>query len=477
MDRMPRYYSQATTRGYGEEMPPYWTRKRVFLVTFGISLIVGVIALAFLSPVYRSGATLLISAPVAIDQASPEADLQRVAIQRELLHSQPVLSRVLEELSTTKNYSNLALEDIEPLLTTVPVKETNLLELQAEGGDKDLLEPLVTSWVKVFLAEHQRQVEKNVATTTKSLEKELEQMAQKITASREQLQRYREQHDIVSAEREENETLSRLRGFNESLNKSMEEELKAKSHLDDVKAMVSNGESAIATSQQEYVTDLENQLNALQSRLAVLERKYTREYINLKPEMREVVQEIEVLQEELDSIHKSGNQQAINEAQQEYDKARRVTANLREAFASRKEEARKTTAIFAEHQAMVTDLEDLEALYRETLTRQAKIESQQYDNYPQVTVIADASPAKLIWPNYWLLILIVVGGSLGIAIFTVWLTSWLTKSPQQGGPVTLNGLHVYANSPEQLAGYLAGQADKLERSDTKAIGRDGETQP
>ena len=62
-------------------------RVRLFALVFGASLVLG-LAWTLLQPmVYRSSATVLMTAPRTIDAGVSEADVQNVAIQRTILRS------------------------------------------------------------------------------------------------------------------------------------------------------------------------------------------------------------------------------------------------------------------------------------------------------------------------------------------------------------------------------------------------------
>ncbi|WP_439133685.1 GumC family protein [Pseudomaricurvus sp.] len=455
-------------RGYAQAGGGQSQRIKVFAIVLGLCLGVGFAALLLLSPIYRSSATLLISAPVAIDQESGDADVQQVAIQREILLSEQLLSLTSQRIAESTGKAARSVEDLQLMLRAEPVEETNLMDLAAEGAEQEFLPVLVGHWVQEYLDMRADDVRRNVQQTKVSIEQELDQISKKVQAARAALNAYREEHNIVSAEREENEALSRLRGLNASLNTAMEAEVKARSQLQEAQAAGNQGKLLIAPSQVDYVNDLQNRLSAQRARLAVLEQRYTRDYINLKPELREIPEEVEALEEELRRIKATGSGRALQEAQQEYERAQRVAENLREEFAARKAEAREITAVFAEHEALVTDLAELEQLSRDTQTRLAQLDARQFDRQAQVSVIAEASSATRIWPDYGRLSLYIAGGSLAVAIFCVWLMSWLQGRRDQGA-ITLTGVHIYPNSPGEALSYERAIRDSLEHRGEQSL--------
>ncbi len=443
-------------------------RLRVFAVVLVLCLVIGFAVMLLLNPLYRSSATLLISAPVAIDQQSGDADVQQVAIQREILLGERLLAMTSERMAQASGGAALSVSTVRSLLQAQPLEGTNLMSLAAEGSEPAMLPVLVSSWVEEYLTLRAEDVTRNVGETKSNLDRELAQISAQVRAARERLADYRETHNIVSAEREENEALSRLRGLNASLNAAMEAEVKARTQLQEAQAAQSQGKSLIAPSQQEYVNDLRNRLNAQQAKLAVLRQRYTRDYIDLKPELRQVPEEVAALQRELQTIEAAGDGRALAEVQQEYERAQRMVQNLRAEFAARKEEAREVTAVFAEHQALATDLARLEQLSRDTQARRAQLEARQFDRQAQVTVIAGASSATRVWPDYGWLSLYIAVGSLAAAVFCVWLMSWLQGRREQGG-ITLSGVHIHPGSPGELLGYERAIRESLEHHSERAL--------
>ena len=82
-----------------------------------------------------------------------------------------------------------------------------------------------------------------------------------------------------------------------------------------------------------------------------------------------------------------GKSVVLTEAENNYAAAQQTVREIRTQLAEQKKQAAAFTAKFAEHDALKTDLEGLEQLYRETQERLVQIETSQKEKYPQVTVI------------------------------------------------------------------------------------------
>ncbi len=90
IDMFPgQQYSQNT----GLNTPPWYRSRRllVFLLVFLISLAISLTYVYSRPAVYKSYATLLTVAPTAIDRQSDDADIQHVAIQKQLLTGNIIL--------------------------------------------------------------------------------------------------------------------------------------------------------------------------------------------------------------------------------------------------------------------------------------------------------------------------------------------------------------------------------------------------
>ena len=142
-----------------------------FLISAAISL-----AYSYSRPVvYRSSATLLTSAMTAIDRESSDADIQHVAIQRQILLGHELAAETLARLkasATDKSLLSLKPSDIQTLLTVEPVPETNLVEISAEGSNPKFLPLLINTWIDVYLNARAEDVKKLAGNTQRILEDE-----------------------------------------------------------------------------------------------------------------------------------------------------------------------------------------------------------------------------------------------------------------------------------------------------------------
>ncbi|HEY5140469.1 MAG TPA: integrase, partial [Methylococcales bacterium] len=210
----------------------------IFVIVFLVSVVISLTYNYSRPAIFRSSATLLTSAMTAIDRESTAADIQHVAIQKQILLGHELVAETLSRLkaSTTSDaLLKLTPADIQNFLKVEPVAETNLVEIRAEGTDPEFLPMLINTWIDVYLDARAEEVRKLTTNTTSIIEGEMQGLTEKINSARTELEAFRRTNDITSTGRDENEPLARLNGLNESLNKASEEEVKAKANLDTIK--------------------------------------------------------------------------------------------------------------------------------------------------------------------------------------------------------------------------------------------------
>ncbi|EAQ98177.2 hypothetical protein KT71_02982 [Congregibacter litoralis KT71] len=451
-------------------------RRRIFLLSSVTVLVVGLLYTAFQPAVYQSSATVLMSAPTAIDQQMLDADIQGVAIQRRTLTGSEITRDLSDRLAEDFSAERSPLE-LRRILDVIAVPETNLLELRAQGPEPEILPPLVETWIEVYTSVRARDIESRKAQTLTEVQSELDGLGSKLIAAREALEAYRAENEIISMEREENAVLAQLDGLNSALNNAVEEEVRSKSYLDTLRASLAAGEQVVPPGDRSDVAAMAQQLAELQSRLGELRARYTEDYIRKDPRLREIPDQVEKLQSELASAYAEGTQAELNNAQRDYAAAQESVANLKNRLEEHRQAVADFNTIYATHQALVEDLARLEELNRETQARQVQIEVRQVDKYPQVSVIDWPSPeASRIGPPYLLLLGGTVLAALGLGIFSVWLYSYLHPRSATPAYVTLSGVHMYPNDGTQALEQLSGEQARLQEEATARLEHSGESE-
>ncbi|BCX88356.1 polysaccharide biosynthesis transport protein [Methylomarinovum tepidoasis] len=434
-------------------VPPLpWYRQRrvlVFAAVAAATLLLGWL-IVFLRPaIYQAGATLLTTPPPAVDADEVVVDPQHIAIQRVLLTGQPLLEETLERLEWDGRLPpGLTPAAVREMLRVEPVPDTNLVRLIAEGPDRDLLAPLVNTWVEVYREVRAREIEASTGATLRALRERLAALQGKIAARRKALEDFRQRYDIASLERGENTALARLNGLTEALNKANEAVVEARSRLEAVKAAVAAGKPVVPEEDQQVLAVLEQRAQALREQLTAMKQRFTPQYIRLNPAYRKVPQQLREVEAKIAALVERGRRAVLAQAQQDYAAALQTVAETRRQLEAHKRQAQEFSTRFAEHESLVKDLEQLEEQQRELQARITQLEVKQLEQYPQVEVVEKAyAPESPIRPHYWRDAGVVALLAFGLGLAAVWLLEFLTRREARlpDTRLTLAGVHVYAD--------------------------------
>lgn len=453
-----------------------WFRSYRFVIFSIVFLVSAAISLTYnysRPAIYRSSATLLTSAMTAIDRESTVADTQHVAIQKQILLGHELVAETLRRLkaeTASDAVHKLASKDIQTFLNVEPVTETNLVEIRAEGTDPEFLPLLVNTWIDVYQDARSEDIKKITGNTTRLIEDELNGLAEKMNAKRAALEAFRKINDISSSGRDENEPLARLNGLNDSLNKASEDEIKAKANLDAIKSAIARDQAVVPDQDRGSLQDLEKRLQDLREQLADFDKKFTRDYMVKQLKYNPIPEQIKKLEAEIKNKRDYGKNVVITEAENNYVAAQQTVKEVRAQLDEQKKQASAFSTKFAEHDALKTDMEGLEQLYRETQERLVKIQTSQKEKYPQVTVISRAylsmDPVR---PDYTRDALIALVSSLFLGLFTVWIFEYLTRKQEKPSAITLSGIHMYNPTVADLLNYQKTAARPIEQRQNNTL--------
>ncbi|MDO9240561.1 MAG: integrase, partial [Methylicorpusculum sp.] len=416
----------------------------IFLMVFISSTSISLIYSYNRPAVFQSTATLLTSALAEVDQASKAPDAEHVAIQRQILLSQELLTESIRRLKISHPEIQMDITQVHQILQVQPIPETNLVQMRAEGTEPELLPLLINTWIDVYREARATEIEKNKSGTTQKLQEELLALEQKIEATRAELTQFSNQHDIISTGRDENDVLARLKGLTTSLNNASEDEVKAKAKLEAINKAIDEGKVVVPKQDQANLAALELRLQQLKEKLAEFQKRYTPGFMALQPAIKLIPEEIKKLENEIESKSHFGKQIVHSDAEQEYAAARQTVNVIKEQLNTHKKLAADFSARFTEHERLKTDLEGLEKIYRETQERYVQIETQQYEKYPQVEIVERARlPLQPIKPDYDRDALIAVSGSLLLSLASVWLFDYLTRTQQHQPSVMISGFGIH----------------------------------
>lgn len=451
-------------------------RVRLFSIVFGAGLALGFLWTVFQPMVYRASATVLMSAPDAIDAAISEADVQNVAIQRTVLLGSEITGRLSSALDAQYGIEMDPLA-LRGLLSVEPLADTNLVDIAAVGPDDLLLPVVVDSWISVYLDARSEEIEHNKRETLTIVQGELDGLEVRIEAARDALEQYRADNRILSVERQENEVMARLDGLNRALNTAVEEQVKARARLDTLRAAIARGEKVVPKEDSRSVAQTERELEALRARMLELTKRYTDEYIAKQAEYRAIPERIAELEAKLAATYSQGQGMELRAAQQAHAASVQAVRDLQARLDEHKAAVEQFNRVYATHEALAEDVARLETLYRDTQARLVQVQVREVEKYPQVSVIEPpATRAERIGPNYLLLVGGTLAGSTALAVFAVWLYGFLAERRETPAYVTLSGVHYYP--PEAAAELPAAPTQpKLARAASRLLEEGSEEPP
>ncbi|RLA19481.1 MAG: integrase [Gammaproteobacteria bacterium] len=457
-------------------LPAPWyrsTRLIVFCIVFTLSLIISLGYVYSRPALYRSYATLLTVAQTAIDQQSSDADIQHVAIQRQILTGQELLDETLLRLdqsaqqgdSAAFDSSELSIAKLRRMLTVQAVPETNLVELAAIGYQAEILAPIINTWIDIYLQRRADEVKQSTGLTLETLREELAGLDTKILIKREELKYFREVNEITSLGRDnlfENQSLARFKALNRSFNKASEEAIKTKAQLDAINKAIGRGKTVVPAEDKKGMRVLELRLQKLREQLAEFDKKYTREYLALNPNLNVLPKQIQDLENEIQSKRNFGQNIALSDAQQNYYAAQQSLRVIKKQLDDHKQKATEFSSKFAEHESLLTDMQGLEKLQRETQERMIQIEAKQAEKFPQVKIIERAFfPRKPFSPDYAQNAIIAAIGSFILGLFSVWAVEYLTRREEHKASISISGLNIYADAAPGLINRYQQQNEQL----------------
>lgn len=425
------------------------TRFRVFAVTFLTILVAGSVWNFTRPAIYRATATVLVEVPEGIGFAAGEdgTDTQNVAVQERILLARDLLEEALQ--TAARNGAQIGTLDVDALgrmLSVLPTPETNLVELTAVGREPVLLADLVNAWIDAYLARRQRQVQTDVDSTLSKLQEEYARLEATKRERAAALDAYRTENDIDTMESQGNQALARLASLTAELNKAQAEETKAQADREALEQAIGRGEPVVPPEEQSGLDQMRADAAKLRSHLAVIQKRYTRVYLENEPSLREVPAQLAELETRIAKKIAEGREFLRSKLTREIERARRQRTTIEQQLAVARSEASRFTARYSRYETMKRDLEKLDEMHRDLQARLAEVKAKAPAQYAQVKVVESAFPPKRPFePEYGRDFLLTAAGAFGTALVGVLLVEVLGRRPREPDemlPVT--GVRVFA---------------------------------
>lgn len=447
--------------------PPRWHQRRelrIFVVVFLLTLSASLSYCFSRTPVYRSTASLTLLGDQEIDRywhdngkAGRPAEQQngQIAVQSRVLMNPGLLRKVWETLSDNPalpSDSMASFSRMQTMLSVHPQPDSLLVELRADGPEPYLLPAILATWINTYRVTRAQNIDDSASSASLALTDQLQTLKAEIRVKRSALETFKQRHGIMSGVRNENPELSKLVGLNEALNKANEEAARARAQRDSATQAVTRGERVFLdnSNNRENLGELEKSAQLLREKMTRLEQQYTPEYIKMVPDLKAVPEQLRAVEARIASIEKMDQERVLATTSQDARAAEQKVQRLQQQLDAFKKSASEFSARFNEYQEQETALKLLETRYRDTEDRILKTRIHQHQKFPDIEVVSEPYiPANPISPDNTRDSLIALAGSLGLALFAVWLARVLVPpAPLEAPGITLAGIHMYGDASQ-----------------------------
>ena len=366
-------------------------RAPVFLAVFAVSLAGGLVYVFSRPAVYVSTARLQLELPAGQGEEGDKSLL--IAVQT--LISNAVLEKVAEKAAPATP------DALRAMLTAAPVPGTNVIELKAEGGDRERLPRILGAWLEAWRQTQTEAHGQSSLTAVEDARGNVEQLGHELEAGKRELEEFRRKFDIVSTERDEHQVAARLKGLNTALNEARNREVNAEARLKVVQDQLAAGRPASGVGDRALVVDLERRAADLREKMRDLEQDYTPQYLALDTRYKAMHGNLTRLEQQIEKEKQASAAQALHTAEEELASAKQAVLGLQQELSGRKRETQDFTARFSEHTAIANRVQLMEANYDAEKLKLAALETGAKATSPKVTVMSPPSlPEEPARPDY-----------------------------------------------------------------------------
>ncbi|MCV2369911.1 tyrosine-type recombinase/integrase [Roseateles oligotrophus] len=462
--------SMPTLDNGGREMPNGARMRRRVLVFFGVFIVCAVASLSlnFLRPpIYLSSARVQISPPgkLGSGEAPPSADNKNLAFALELqtLNSRPLLEKVAARLSEQGELNGIEGDKVAALQTMLKVNALeggNIVELAASGAPAALLARLVNTLIEVY-GEHQAQAGNDSSKTelTEARE-EARVMDQRVDEKKHAVETFRQRADIVSSERDENQTLARVKGLSTSLSASTDREAIAEGRVRALEQAVNEGKRAPQAKDNSAVVAMEQRLLQMREEWRALERQFTPQFLDMDANARALKTRIGNLEQQLTEERGKSQHTALADAREELASSKATTQRLQQQLAQDKQSVHSFSRRFGEFQTIQDELRGLEKMQQASRQRLLALEASELSRKPRMKVLEAAVAAETAWrPLYWRDAGLGLALSLLLGFLAVWFVEFFNRvEPSAAGPATVIIAPPWVGAAQSAHAQLGGSA-------------------
>ncbi len=413
--------------------------RRRLLVFFGVFLLAAAASLAYVfvrPPIYLANARVQVTpstmgASVAASAASARDGAQDFMVEMQVLSSRPLLEKVVRRMadaSAPPTSMDEALLALQQTLSFTPVPGTNVVNIEARGPDPQATARLVNTVVEVYRVEQASTGDTSQETQLAEAREALRVMDERVSTRKRAMEDFRARSSIISAERDENQTLARLKGMGAAAAKNDEREAAAEGRVRALEQAIAEGRRAPQSKDNAAAAAMEQRLSQWREEYRALERQFTPKYLEMDQNARALKTRIGSLEQQLEAERAKSQQNALAEAREELASARATAQRLQQQSATDKQNAEAFARRFAEFKNMEEEVKGLEQMRQSARQRMIALEATLKERKPRTLVVEPAAVPESAWrPLYVRDAGIALGGSLALGFLAVWFVEFFDR--------------------------------------------------
>ena len=321
--------------------------------------------------IYEARARLLIeryaAEPVRFAEVTPSAalrDYEFLATEYQLITSRPVAEQVLRELNLAGfppfSFSSDPAAALAGMIRVQPIRATKLADIAVASTNPALAMRIANTTAHVYTQLNLERRRRQMTGGADWLREEVLRAEREMKAAQEALQRFKEEHQMVSLEDRQNVVVQRLREISSAATDAKTARLNAEAELSEIERNLAAGiptESLPVVQQNDLIKELKGKITGREADLA----DHLKIYGERHPVILQFGAEIESLKGQL------------------HVEAQKVVEAIRLEYAAARAREQELQAALTEQERLALDLNRLELDYN-NLSRQTKASADLYDS-------------------------------------------------------------------------------------------------
>lgn len=242
-------------------------------------------------------------------------------------------------------------------------KETRLIDIDYQHGDPEIAAKVVNAVAETFVRSNLEKKSETNTSTSEFLSKRVTELQAQIRSSEEKLVEYAKNNQILSLDASQNTVVERLAGLNKQLLEAENDRKMAEAEYNAARSP--GAASALAESASKEIDTTESRLAELKQKRAQLLVEATEE----APEVKEIDQQIDVLQKHLADTRARGTATLLKNLETKYRQAQEREDALRKSFNQQKGETVTQNEAAINYRILQQEIETNKGLLNNLLQR------------------------------------------------------------------------------------------------------------